>query len=163
MELLHRSPCTPDCSPLVSFQCQLWGTWWLVSRFPSLMAINVLSDNMLALLWLHNMATTLLSHPCLALLHFRNHEHWGQCPQLSCFQHGWLTSWEDVIKLCSLLKTCQICLLPESLLSVLVNLSSLQPIMGMFDELTMNLLTHELHVLPPGLNLKDIHSSLLPL
>jgi hypothetical protein len=143
--------------------------------------VDLFSDNTSALSWLHYTATTrdpllqplarfasaLLVQTRRLLTRVQPRHIPGpiniEADALSRFQNGRLTSWEDVIERCSLLKTCRICLLPRSLLSVLADLSSSRPIEGTYDELTTTLLTHELSFLPPGSNLKDIRSSLLPL
>jgi hypothetical protein len=80
---------------------------------------------------------------------------------LSRYTNGQLKSWAEVIKQCSRLQHCKICLLPPKLLVALAELSSCKPIEGTYDELTTRLLTLDLIVLPHGSNLKVIRSSLL--
>jgi hypothetical protein len=148
---------------------------------PTGIIVDLLSDNTSALSWLHYTATTrdpllqplarfasaLLIQSRRSLTRVQPCHISGvtniEADALSRFQNGRLTSWQDVIERCSPLKTCKICLLPRSLLSVLVDLSSSRPIEGTFDALTTTLLTHELDFLPHGSNLKAIRSSLLPL
>jgi hypothetical protein len=64
---------------------------------------------------------------------------------LSRYTNGRLTSWADVTRQCSRLRTCRICLLPRKLLSVLADLSSSRPIEGTFAEVTTSLLIPELN------------------
>jgi hypothetical protein len=75
---------------------------------------------------------------------------------LSCFTNGQLTSWVNVIVICSPLKTCKICLLPPDLLATLAALSSCQLTEDTYDELMTALMTLELDFLPNGSNLKVI-------
>ena len=81
---------------------------------------------------------------------------------LSCYRNGQLKPWVDVIKQCSHLKHCRICLLLPKLLDMLAELSSCMPIMDTFDELsTAILLTLDYDCLQDSSNLKVIPRSLL--
>lgn len=143
--------------------------------------VDVLSDNTSALSWLKLTATTkdsrlqpLARFASALLIQARRHltrvqPHHIPGPEnieadaLSRFQNGRLTSFADVIKRCSRLVTCRVCLLPRKLLLVIADLCSSRPIEGTFDEITTNLLIPELDFLPSGSNLSDIRSSLPPL
>ena len=150
-------------------------------RCPTGYILDLLSDNTSALSWMHFTATT--KNPLLqplarfasALLiqarsyltrvqprHIPGVQN-DEADALSRYQNGRLRSFEDVIMRCSPLQTCQICLLPRRLLSVLADLSSSRPIVGTYASQTTSLLMHEVSFLPDGSNLRDIRSSLLPL
>jgi hypothetical protein len=149
-------------------------------RCPTGYVLDLLSDNTSALSWMHFTATTrnpllqpLARFASTLLVQARNYLTCVQpchipgpinieADALSRFQNGRLTSFEDVIRRCSPLQTCRICLLPRRLLSVLAALSSFKPIEGTYATLTTSLLTHELSFLPDGSNLRAIRSSLLP-
>jgi hypothetical protein len=136
--------------------------------------VDLLSDITSALSWLKVTATTkdpllqpLARFASALLIQARHHlilvqpKHIAgilniEADALSRYQNGRLRSWADVTKRCSRLANCRICLLPRNLLLVIANLCSLRPIEGTFDEITTNLLTHELDFLPSDSNLLDI-------
>jgi hypothetical protein len=142
--------------------------------------VDVLSDNTSALSWMRMTATTkdpllqplarfasaLLIQSRQSLTRIQLHHIPGvdndEADALSRYTNGRLTSWADVTRQCSRLRTCRICLLPRKLLSVLADLSSSRPIEGTFAEVTTSLLIPELNFLPDGSDLSVIRSSLLP-
>jgi hypothetical protein len=140
--------------------------------------IDLLSDNTSALSWLKVTAATRnpnlqpLARFASALLiqasrvltrvqpcHIPGKDN-DEADALSRFTNGLYTSWADVIRQCSRLKNCKICLLPPELLAALADLSSCRPTEGTYDELTTRLLTLDFDFLPDGSNLKVIRSSL---
>jgi hypothetical protein len=140
--------------------------------------IDLLSDNTSALSWLKVTAATRnpnlqpLARFASALLiqasrvltrvqpcHIPGKEN-DEADALSRFTNGLYKSWADVIKQCSRLKHCRICLLPPELLAALAALSSCRPTEGTYDELTTRLLTLDLDFLPDGSNLRVLRSSL---
>jgi hypothetical protein len=149
-------------------------------RCPTGYILDLLSDNTSALSWMHFTATTknpmlqpLARFASALLIQARNYLTRVQpvhipgvkndeADALSRYQNGRLQYFADVIRRCSHLKTCRICLLPRKLLSVLADLSSSKPIEGTYASLTTSLLTQEVSFLPDGSNLMAIRSSLLP-
>ena len=107
--------------------------------------IDLFSDNTSALLWqkvtaatrnpdlqpLARFASSLLIQVSRVLTgvqpcHIPGKEN-DEADVLSHFTNGLYKSWADVIKQCSRLKHCKICLLPPELLAVLADLSSCRP------------------------------------
>jgi hypothetical protein len=187
VEALTGEP-TPDqvglhINPLefIATIINLWLLLILVKSLPACATgyiVDILSDNTSALSWLKLTATTKdsrlqpLARFASALLiqarrqlvrvqpcHIKGDLN-IEADALSRFQNGRLRSFADVIKRCSRLATCRICLLPRRLLLTIADLCSSRPIEGTFDEITTNLLTHELDFLPSGSNLSVIRSSL---
>jgi hypothetical protein len=173
-------------NPLEFIACiiNLWLLLRLIKDLPECKTgyiIDLLSDNTSALSWMKLTATTkdpllqplarfasallIQSRKCLTRIQpihipgILNDE----ADALSRYKNGLYRSWADVTEQCSRLRTCEICLLPRELLSVLADLSSSRPIAGTFEEATTNLLMLELNFLPAGLDRSDILSSLPPL
>jgi hypothetical protein len=170
-------------NPLEFLACivNLWVLLKSIQKLPERATgyiIDLLSDNTSALSWLKVTAATrnpdlqplarfasaLLIQASRVLTRVQPRHIAGkdnvEADALSRFTNGLLTSWADVIALCSPLKTCAICLLPPELLVTLAALSSCKPTAGTYDELTTTLLTLDLDFLPDGSNLKVIRSSL---
>jgi hypothetical protein len=190
VEALTGEP-TPDqvglhINPLefIATIINLWLLLILVKSLPECTTgyiVDILSDNTSALSWLKLTATTkdtrlqpLARFASAFLIQARRHlvrvqpRHIKgdiniEADALSRYQNGRLRSFADVIKRCSRLETCRICLLPRRLLLTIADLCSSRPIEGTFDEITTSLLIHELDFLPNGSNLSDIRSSLLPI
>jgi hypothetical protein len=79
---------------------------------------------------------------------------------LSCSKNGQVPSWERVIAQCSRLQTCQVCLLPCKLLSLLAGLLSSGLTEGTYVQLATCLLILDYNTLPVGLVDKAMISSL---
>lgn len=73
---------------------------------------------------------------------------------------GHTPSWAYVTEQCSQLGSCQICLLPPELLSVIAGLLSSPPTEAMFAEVMIKLLILEPAILPLGSRQQDTRSSL---
>lgn len=79
---------------------------------------------------------------------------------LSRLVQGSVPSWAYVIKLCSRLETCQICLLPPELLSTLATILSSELTEATYEEeLTTRLFTLEIVIFPVGSSPLDLEST----
>jgi hypothetical protein len=171
-------------NPLEFIACivNLWLILKLVQTLPPGLTgyiIDLLSDNTSALSWLRVTASTryprlqpLCRFASTLLVVAGQHLTRVQCCHipgkendeadfLSRSENGRVPSWERVIKQCSLLQTCQVCLLPRELLSNLADLILCGLTEGTYVKLTTRLLTLELVILPLGSISKDMTSSLL--
>jgi hypothetical protein len=76
----------------------------------------------------------------------------GEADCLSRLKNGRkVPSWDAVIAECSQLGMCHICLLPSKLLTILASLISLEPIVDTYEQVTTELFTLNVVILPFGL------------
>jgi hypothetical protein len=155
----------------VAIILNLWLALKLLKNCPSQLTgyiIALFSDNTSAIAWMRiagrvrdpgirrlaRFASALLLQACelttlFQMLHIpgvKNDE--ADC--LSRLVNGLVPSWDYVITRCSRLATCQICLLPQELLSAIAEMF-LSPLTEVtYEEKTTQLLTLELDILPLG-------------
>ena len=85
----------------------------------------------------------------------------GEADCLSRLKNGRnVPSWDAVIAECSQLGMCHICLLPSKLLTILASLISSEPIVATYEQVTTELLTLDVVILPLGLRPSTLTSTL---
>jgi hypothetical protein len=170
-------------NPLEFIACiiNLWLLIKLVQAAPRRLTGNIIdlwSDNTSALSWMRVTAATRdprlqplarLASTFLVIVsqhltrvqprHIPGKENF-EADYLSRSENGLVPSWERVTQQCSRLRTCQVCLLPRELLSLLAGLLSSGLTEGTYVQLATRLLTHDFVTLPVGLMDKAMISSL---
>jgi hypothetical protein len=161
----------------------IWVALRLLLNYPALATgyiVDLLSDNTSAIAWIRvagkvsdpgtrrlaRLASAFLVYACHLTTLFQTHHIPGkdniEADCLSRLVKGSVPSWAYVIRQCSRLETCRICLLPPELLSTLAAVLLSEPIEDTYEELTTRLFTLELVILPLGSRPQDLESTVSP-
>jgi hypothetical protein len=159
----------------------VWLALKLIETYPYVSTgyiIKLLSDNTSAISWLRTagkcqdpgirrlarLASSLLVRACsLTTLFNSQHIPGIQNDEADCLSRlvkKLTPSWDYVTMQCSRLQTCRICLLPPELLSLIAETLSSPPIEATYDDVTTQLLSLELIILPSGSRPQDLQSTI---
>ena len=140
--------------------------------------VTLLSDNTSAISWMRTagkcqdpgvrrlarLASALLVRACALTTVFNTRHIPGiqndEADCLSRLVNKSTPSWAYVIERCCRLETCRICLLPPELLSTIAAILSSPPIEATYDDVTTQLLSLELVILPLGSRPKNLQSTI---
>jgi hypothetical protein len=161
----------------------VWVALKLIDTFPHVSTgyiVTLLSDNTSAISWIRTagkcrdpgirrlarLASALLVRACsLTTIFYCRHIPGKQNDEADCLSrlvNESIPSWDYVTTQCSRLQTCRICLLPPELLSTIAEILLSPPIEATYDDVTTQLLSLELVILPLGLRPPALQSTVSP-
>jgi hypothetical protein len=159
----------------------VWLALKLIETYPHIATgyiVALLSDNTSAISWLRTagkcwdpavrrlarLASALLIRACsLTTLFNSRHIPGKQNDEADCLSRlvrKSVPSWDYVITQCCRLRICRICLLPPELLSTIAEILSSPPTEATYEDVTTQLLSLELIILPLGSRPQDLQSTI---